>query len=162
MAKKRKINIRWSQLALAILLSQAAGLIGSIFTFEAIPTWYATLNKPFFNPPNFIFGPVWTTLYTLMGVSLYLLWTAKESSIKDKALLYFYIQLGLNTLWSIIFFGFKNLEIALIEIVSLWIFILLTIITSYKVNKTAALLLIPYILWVSFASILNASIAYLN
>jgi tryptophan-rich sensory protein len=161
MGKNTK-SINWKTLIFAILLCQGAGLIGSIFTFDAIPTWYATLTKPSFSPPNFLFGPVWTTLYTLMGISLYLLWKAKKSTAQAKALSYFYIQLFLNTIWSIIFFGFKNPELALIEIILMWLAIVATMIKAYSVDKRATYLLIPYILWVSFATMLNAAIALLN
>lgn len=146
-------------LASSIVICLSAGFLGSFFTISAIDGWYETLEKPFFNPPSWIFSPVWTLLYIMMGISLYLLWTHKGS--KDAKIIFF-IQLTLNALWSPLFFGVKNLGLAFIEIVLLWTAILLTIITSYRVNKTASLLLIPYILWVSFAMILNFSIMILN
>lgn len=151
------------KLMLFIAVCQLAGLIGTIFTFDAIPTWYATLNKPFFNPPNYLFGPVWTVLYTLMGISAYLIYRegTKKKDVKE-ALNIFWIQLILNSLWSIIFFGMKNPSLAFVEIIFMWVAILVTIIKFYKVSKTAAYLLIPYLLWVSFASILNLSIVLLN
>lgn len=140
-----------------IFLCQAAGLIGSIFTFNSVNTWYLTLEKPFFNPPSFVFGPVWTTLYFLMGVSLFLVWGKKKTDLK-----WFWIQLSLNTVWSIIFFGLKNPLFAFIIIILLWISIFQTIKSFKKVNKTASYLLYPYLFWVSFASILNLSIVLLN
>lgn len=140
-----------------ILLCQAAGAIGSIFTFSAIPNWYAYLNKPFFNPPNWIFGPVWTTLYTLMGIAVYLVWK-KRKGIP----FWFWVQLVLNALWSILFFGLQNPILAFVGVVFLWLSIFLTITSFYRIYKTAAYLLVPYLLWVSFASLLNASIALLN
>ena len=150
-------------LLLFIVLSQSAGLLGSLFTFSAIPTWYATLDKPFFNPPNYLFGPVWTTLYTLMGISAYLIYRRYQFGKKAKLFWQVYwAQLILNSLWSILFFGFKNLGLALIEIGALWYFIIRTIQESSKLNKAASYLLYPYIAWVSFAALLNLAIYLLN
>lgn len=147
----------------AIFICQMAGIIGSFFTFSAIADWYAFLEKPSFAPPNWIFGPVWTILYTLMGVSLYLVWNSKaRKNLKKDALSVFYAQLILNTLWSILFFGFKNPELAFVEILLMWVLIAASIVKFYKIDKTASYLLIPYLLWVSFASLLNFAIAYLN
>ena len=150
-------------LLLFIVLSQSAGLLGSLFTFSAIPTWYATLDKPFFNPPNYLFGPVWTTLYTLMGISAYLIYRRYQFGKNAKLFWQVYwAQLILNSLWSILFFGFKNLGLALIEIGALWYFIIRTIQESSKLNKAASYLLYPYIAWVSFAALLNLAIYLLN
>lgn len=143
-------------LVLSIGLCLGAGILGSFFTFSAIPEWYSTLNKPFFSPPNWIFGPVWTALYILMGISLYLIWQ------KKKVPLVFWIQLILNAVWSIIFFRLKNPGLAFIDIVVLWIAIILTIKYFYPISKLAGYLLIPYLLWVSFAAILNYAILILN
>lgn len=140
-----------------IFLCQAAGLIGSIFTFNSVNTWYVTLEKPFFNPPSFVFGPVWTILYLLMGVSLFLVWGKKKTDLR-----WFWTQLALNTAWSIIFFGLKNPLLAFIIIIFLWISIIQTIRSFKKVNKTASYILYPYLFWVSFASLLNLSIVILN
>ena len=152
-----------SKLAASIIICQLAGFIGSIFTAASIPTWYAALQKPFFNPPAWVFAPVWITLFVLMGISLYLVW---NKGIKTKgvkiALILFGFQLALNVLWSIIFFGLKSPLYAFIEIVMLWIIILFTILKFYSISKTASYLLIPYILWVSFAAVLNFSIFILN
>ena len=145
------------RLIVLILVCQGAGIIGSIFTLNSVNTWYLTLEKPFFNPPSFVFGPVWTILYLLMGVSLFLVWGKKKTDLK-----WFWIQLSLNTAWSIIFFGLKNPLFAFIIIILLWISILQTIRSFKKVNKTASYLLYPYLFWVSFASILNLSIVLLN
>ncbi|MGV8171113.1 MAG: TspO/MBR family protein [Candidatus Woesearchaeota archaeon] len=142
-----------------ILLSMAAGLIGMIFTKTGPDSWYAQLIKPSFNPPGWIFGPVWTTLYILMGIAFYLVLKYKDNR---KAKILFISQLILNTLWTIIFFGMHNPLLAFIEIIILWVLILLTIIEFYKKSKIAAYLLIPYILWVSFASILTLAIHLLN
>lgn len=151
----------WPLLILAILLCEGVGILGSFFTISAIPTWYATLNKPSFSPPNFLFGPVWTMLYALMGFSLYLVWTSKVKS-KQMALKYFWAQLGLNALWSIIFFGFKKPGLAFVEIIALWIAIWLTIKSFRRSSRAASYLLYPYLAWVSFASILNLSVWVLN
>ena len=125
--------------------------------------WYATLNKPPFNPPNWIFGPVWSVLYLLMGISLYLILIQKDKSIEQRiGVMLFATQLLLNTLWSLIFFGLRNPALAFGEIIILWIFIFLTIIYFNKVNKIASFLLIPYLAWVSFAAILNLWIMILN
>lgn len=151
------------KLVISILVCQGAGAIGSLFTTPAISTWYATIQKPSFNPPNWIFAPVWTLLFLLMGISLYLIWSRgfrdKETKI---ALVIFSTQLLLNILWSILFFGLQSPLYAFIEIIILWMAILLTIISFYKISKTAAYLLLPYIAWVSFASVLNFSILIIN
>lgn len=137
--------------------------IGSAFTLPSIPSWYAHLNKPFFSPPNWIFGPVWTILYFLMGLSLYLIWNKNlKNKKKDKAMKIFIFQLILNLLWSLVFFGLHQPLLAFVTIIALWISIFMTIKSFYKVSRIAAHLLIPYILWVSFASILNFSIWILN
>lgn len=147
----------------SILLCQLAGVIGSIFTFNSITEWYALLNKPFFVPPDWLFAPAWITLYTLMGISLFLALEKGLLENKNKtALQFFSAQLALNALWTILFFGLRNPLIALIEIIVLWFLILLTIKKFYFLNKKAAYLLIPYILWVSFASALNFAIWVLN
>ena len=144
------------KLLLSIGLCLLAGGVGSIFTMSAIPNWYVTLNKPFFSPPNWVFAPIWTILYILMGISLYLVWR------KGKVPSIFWIQFILNAFWSIIFFGMKNPTLALVDIVALWISIVLTIKSFYKINKLAGNLLLPYLTWVTFASILNLSIVLLN
>jgi translocator protein len=148
-------------LAICILICLAAGFIGSIFTTSSIAGWYATIQKPSFNPPNWIFGPVWTTLYILMGVSIYLI-LQKKSKYGNTASSLFSIQLALNIFWSIIFFSFHSPFLAFIDIIILWFCILLTIIYFLKISKPASYLLIPYLLWVSFASVLNFYIMVLN
>jgi len=148
---------------ISLALCLAVGGISGFITANEITSWYATLNKPSFNPPNWIFSPVWTTLYIFMAISLWLIWKSNViSTIKRNALTIFSIQLILNFFWSIIFFRFHQTGIALIEIVLLWIFILLSIIKFRPISKTASYLLIPYLLWVSFASILNFEIWRLN
>ena len=148
---------------ISILACFAAGGIGSLFTFKAIPTWYPSLKKPPYTPPNWVFGPVWTTLYILMGISVFLVWQKGLST--DGVLLafiLFWVQLIFNALWSIIFFGMKSKGIGIMVIIVLWLLILATIITSFQVSVWAGILLIPYILWVSVATYLNAGIWWLN
>lgn len=151
------------KLIAAITVSELAGIIGSFFTTSSITGWYTTLTKPEFNPPNWIFGPVWTTLYALMGIAAFLIWK-KGLDRKDvqRALAIFGIQLVLNLIWSMIFFSLHSPGGAFIEIILLWLAILATIIAFYKISKPAAWLLVPYILWVSFASYLNLMLWILN
>jgi len=132
--------------------------VGSIFTTPAIPGWYATLQKPSFSPPNFLFAPVWTTLYILMGISLALILNKKNKT----AIIFFVVQLVLNSLWSILFFGLKSPKLAFVEIIFLWLAILITILKFFKISKLAGWLFVPYLLWVSFASFLNLTIVKLN
>lgn len=156
------------QLFFAITLSQSAGLLGTIFTVDAVATWYPTLVKPALNPPAWVFGPVWTTLYVLMGVSAYMIWRVYEKSSGAKkrfariALVLFALQLALNAWWSIIFFGQQQLGFAFLEVVYLWLAIAATIYYFAKLSRTAAWLLVPYLMWVSFASYLNYSLWMLN
>ena len=157
MAKRTPSYLSALQLIGFVFVCQAAGSVGSLFTFSAIPNWYAYLNKPFFSPPNWVFGPVWTLLYTMMGIAAYLVWK------KGKGVsFWFWLQLGLNTLWSILFFRLHNPTLAFFEIILLWLAIFLSIKAFYQRSKTAAYLLVPYLLWVTFATLLNASIAILN
>ena len=141
-----------------------AGVIGAIYTtHDSLDNWYADLNKPFFNPPDWIFGPVWTTLYIMMGIAAYLVW---RKGLDDKvvriALACFIVQLILNAIWTPLFFGLHSPLLGLIDIVLLLAAIILTIVSFFKISATAALLLIPYLAWVSFATVLNASIYLLN
>ncbi len=151
------------KLLVSIILCQLAGLIGSLATVPSIPTWYESSKKPSFSPPNWIFGPVWTGLYTLMGISLFMVWQRRVDHSQSKtALILFFIQLILNALWSVAFFGVRSPLLGLFDIVLLWIAILLTIKSFFGISKAAALLLLPYILWVSFAVLLNFSLWILN
>lgn len=150
------------KLVTAVLLTVVLGAVGGIVTSAEIPVWYATLNKPSFNPPNWLFGPVWTMLYLLMGISCFLVWKLPVTEQRNKALRLFIIQFALNFCWSFIFFRMHAVGWALIEMAILWIAILLTIIQFSKLSKTAAWLLVPYIAWVSFALLLNAAIWKLN
>ncbi|MDH5467858.1 MAG: tryptophan-rich sensory protein [Candidatus Aminicenantes bacterium] len=151
------------KLIVSLIICQLAGFVGSLFTTPSIPTWYASLAKPSFTPPNWVFSPVWISLFVLMGISLFLLWekTLHFPGVKT-AIFWFAVQLGLNMLWSILFFGLKSPFLALIEIIVLWIAIFLTILKSLRVLKLAGVLLIPYLIWVSFAAGLNYSIWTLN
>jgi tryptophan-rich sensory protein len=150
------------KLAISIVLCQLAGVAGSLFTTPAIPTWYKTLKKPFFTPPDWIFGPVWISLFMLMGVSLFMVWRRQEHPQFKSTLTFFLIQLIFNILWSAAFFGLRSPLLGLIDIGLLWVAILLTIRYSLSISKVAGLLLLPYILWVSFAVVLNFALWILN
>ena len=147
----------------ALVAPLAIGAIGSVPTARAIPTWYRALDKPSWNPPNAVFGPVWTTLYALMGVALVLVRRANtQPGETRRAEAVFGLQLALNLAWSFVFFGGRNLRGALVVIGALWVCILATIIEFSRVRRLAAALLIPYLAWVSFASLLNFEIARRN
>ncbi len=151
------------KIVIAVVICLVVGSLSGVATSSAIAGWYATLNKPSFNPPNWVFGPAWTLLYILMGIAAGLVWSAGWDRKEVKAALtIFGIQLLLNGLWSIIFFSLESPLWALVEIVVLLLFIILTIIRFKPINSTAAYLLIPYLLWVSFATVLTGSILYLN
>ena len=147
---------------LCILLPLIIGAISGYATSSNIKTWYVTLQKPFFNPPNYLFAPVWTSLYIIMGLSLFLILQSPKTELRTRSIKVFSIQLTLNFLWSFLFFQFHNLGLALLEIVVMWCSILWMIVSFYKINKTAALINIPYLLWVTFATALNASIYFSN
>lgn len=155
------MNKLW-KLALLILICEGVGILGSYFTISQIFTWYAVLQKPSFSPPNYIFAPVWTTLYFLMGLSLFLVLEKKLKKNKNKIIILFAIQLLLNFIWSFVFFGLHSPVLAFIDIAMLWGSIIFLIYEFWKYSKTASFLLFPYLLWVSFASILNLFIIALN
>lgn len=155
------MKINWKLLVSSIIICELAGIIGSIFTSSSIPTWYALLSKPSFSPPNWVFAPVWTILYALIGISAYLIYASK-SRHKNRALFVFGAQLVLNALWSIVFFGSRSISGGLYIIIAMWLLIMATILMFYKIDKRAAYLLVPYLLWVSVASILNYYILILN
>lgn len=138
------------------------GAIGSFVTIPNIETWYATLQKPTFNPPNWLFGPVWLTLYILIGISLFTLLTTKTKLDKQKVYLIFGVQLCLNLAWPVAFFGLHSPVWALVTIILLFGAIVLTITESWRINKVAAYLLFPYAAWVGFAMVLNTAIVALN
>jgi translocator protein len=151
------------KLIIAIAIPLAIGAVGSYFTVAEINGWYTTIQKPTFNPPNSVFGPVWTTLYILLGIAFFLVWkSTAAASIKQYAIALFIIQLLANFFWSILFFNQHQIGWALVDIVFLWVSILFTIIAFSKINTLSAWLLVPYISWVSFAMILNYSIWVLN
>lgn len=151
------------RLIVSVLICQLAGAVGSVFTVTSIDSWYAAIEKPAFNPPSWVFSPVWITLYALMGISLYLVW---EEGLERKevkvGIFVFGLQLALNILWSFLFFGLQSPFYAFMEIILLWLSIFLTIVLFGKISKTASLLLVPYLLWVSFAALLNYRIWVLN
>ena len=149
-------------LIVAVLVCFAAGAVGGLATASSVDSWYTTINKPKWNPPGWVFGPVWSALYLMMGISAWLVW--KNSSLKESklALGWFGFHLLLNILWSIIFFGLKQPGWAVIEITALWLSIAIAIVLFFRYSKLAAGLLVPYWLWVSFASVLNYTIWSLN
>jgi benzodiazapine receptor len=152
----------WLKLVLCLLLTLGIGLVGGLFTAPQIQTWYVSLNKPTFNPPNWIFAPVWSTLYILMGISLFLIIRKPASVYRTQSLQFFSTQFILNFCWSFIFFNQHQIGLALLDIILMWVFILLTIIWFSRQNAIAGWLLVPYLFWVSFATILNAAILRLN
>lgn len=151
------------KLIIAVGLPLGVGAIAGWFTSSAVGGWYDTILKPSFNPPNWIFGPAWTLLYILMGIAFYMVWIkAADNILKRKAMLFYFIQLALNFCWSFIFFYAEQPGWALIDIILLWGCIAATIYWFSKISKTAAWLLVPYILWVTFATALNFAIWKLN
>jgi len=155
---------KFVKIAIALVVCLAVGYSASTVTRPSVETWYPTIAKPVFNPPNWIFMPVWTLLYILMAVAAGLVWDKIKEQNEEvkKALGFFLIQLTLNAVWSYLFFGLKNPMLALIEIALLWLMIYETFLKFVKINKTAGYLLIPYLAWVGFAAVLNASIWWLN
>lgn len=151
------------RLVISIVVCEGAGLIGSIFTASAIPIWYASLVKPYFTPPNWLFAPAWLTLYLLMAISAFIVWrTGLDKRQVRVALGIFVLQLVLNVLWSLAFFGLRSPLFGVIVILALWLAILLTIVRFFPISRAAGALLLPYIGWVTFAAILNISIWLLN
>ncbi|TDD99261.1 TspO/MBR family protein [Flavobacterium cellulosilyticum] len=153
-----------TRILVVVVTCLVIGYFSGMVTRTAITTWYPTLVKPSFNPPNWVFAPVWSMLYVMMGVAAGLIWNKIEfdKDLVKKALVLFAVQLALNGLWSYLFFGLKNPMLAGIEIILLWLMIFETYTKFEKINKIAGYLLIPYLLWVSFAMILNFSIWWLN
>ncbi len=153
---------KYLRLVLCILGPLVIGAIAGIATFTSVAGWYVGLNKPIFNPPNYLFGPVWTILYILMGISFYLVIQTQKLYARKSAIIIFVIQLFLNFCWSFLFFKFHLIGLAFIEIILIWVSIITMIYFFEKINKTAAYIQIPYLLWVSFASVLNGAIWFLN
>ncbi len=151
------------KLIISVLIPLIVGFTSSFATFGSIPTFFDVLNKSSWTPPAWAFGPIWTILYILMGIALFLVWREgfERRDVKI-AIGVFFVQLILNFFWTIIFFGFKSLFGGLIEIIFLWIAILINIILFYRISKAAGILLVPYIIWVTIASYLNYSLFLLN
>lgn len=154
-----------NSLAVKIIISciviTGLGLLSGLMTTSEIQGWYTTLNKPSWNPPNWLFGPVWTTLYIMMGIAFSLVWHSSHPK-RQEALAIFAVQFVLNLAWTFIFFNQHQLQLAFIEIMALWIMIVVNIIVFYRIHKTAGLLLVPYLAWVSFAAFLNFTIMQMN
>lgn len=152
-----------AKLAISVIVCLAPGLVGSVITAKAIPTWYAFLSKPAFTPPNWLFAPVWTALYVMMGVALFLIWRKGLDYPGAKtAIVLFFVQLILNGLWTPVFFGLRSPLGGLAVILVLWVAILVTFIKFFPISRTAAGLLIPYEIWVTYASALNFGVYLLN
>lgn len=145
-----------------LILCFAVAVVSSIFSAHNIPIWYAGLIKPPLNPPNWVFAPVWTTLYALMAIAAWLVWKTRPSGCRRHGLRLFYVQLAMNLLWSWIFFSRHQIGTALVDIIVLWVAIFLTILNFRKVSRAAACLLVPYLAWVTFASYLNLALWRLN
>jgi len=139
-----------------------AAFVGNFFTVSSIPTWYASLNKPSFSPPNWLFGPAWTVLYVLMAIAAFLVWKKRKESETKSSLCFYFAQLLLNSAWSVAFFGLQNPFLGFLVIIILWLLIVITMVKFWKIERVAGLLFIPYILWVSFATILNFAVWQLN
>ncbi len=150
------------KLIISLAVPLLAGFGSTVWTINSIPTWYTSLNKPWFSPPNVVFAPVWTTLYILMGLALFLVWRSPRNRTRDAGIVLFAAQLAANVAWTFAFFGLQSTLYGLLAIVPLWFLIAATIYQFYKVDKRASYLLIPYIVWVSIATALNASIYVLN
>ena len=151
------------RLAISIVICQGVGVIGAFFTHSSIPTWYATLAKPAFTPHNGVFAPVWTTLYVLMGIALFLVWRSGPAESKVKlAIGLFSVQLLCNVAWSPLFFGLRFPLAGLVKIIALWVAIVVTIFSFLKISRASSILLVPYFTWVSFAAALNTVIWRLN
>lgn len=150
------------KIIISIIIPLSIGFTASLFTITGVKSWYRTIQKPSWNPPDWVFGPVWTTLYVLMGISFFLIWRSSGEKQKQTAIVLYILQLVANFFWSLIFFDQHQIALALAEIIILWVLILLTIFSFANISKTAAWLLVPYISWVSFAAILNYTIWQLN
>ncbi|MGZ7201354.1 MAG: TspO/MBR family protein, partial [Halobacteriota archaeon] len=160
LARMKRVDLIKLIVSLAVPLLVGSG--SAVWTINSIPTWYASLNKPWFTPPNVVFGPVWTTLYILMGVALFLVWRTPRDRTRDLGIGLFAAQLAVNVIWTFAFFGLENTLHGVFAIIPLWILIAATIYQFYKVEKWASYLLVPYIVWVSIATALNVSVYVLN
>ena len=149
-------------LVISLAAAYGAAALGGMFTRKAIPTWYAGLAKPSWNPPAWLFGPVWTVLYAMMAVSAWLVWRKHDQPGAYTALALYAVQLGLNAVWSIIFFGLRSPRAAFCELIALWLVLVATTVATFRVDRAAGLLLLPYLAWTTFAGVLNWKIADLN
>ncbi len=150
-------------LLISILIAEVAGVVGSVYTAASIPTWYAGLEKPWWTPPSWIFGPAWMLLYVLMGIAAFLVWEVRHKKKEaEGALLLYGVHLFFNALWSLIFFGLQNIGLALVEIFLLWLLIIYTMVFFFRVNRAAGWVFVPYLIWVSFAMVLNYSLLSLQ
>jgi benzodiazapine receptor len=147
-----------------ILLSGLAGAVGTAFTSKSVTTWYVTISKPSFTPPGWVFGPAWTVLYIMMGIALYLVWerSSVPGAVTPWAFALFFVQLAFNAMWSVFFFGQRNIGVALVDIALLWAAVLVTMLVFWQISRVAGALFIPYLAWVTFAAALNYSIWRLN
>lgn len=163
--KTKGAKFNWFGLLVSVVFAELAGVVGALFTNEAVKVWYPTLAKPAINPPSWLFAPVWTTLFLLMGVAAYLVFinhNKQNNNIWTWAITFYVVQLVLNTYWSILFFGYQQIGPALAEIIILWVFILTTMLLFYRIKPLAGWLLAPYLAWVSFATYLNYNYWLLN
>lgn len=153
----------WTSLLGWVILCETAGIVGSVFTASSIPTWYQTLQKPFFNPPSWLFGPVWVTLYLLMGIAAYRISRLgiKKAEVRN-AIGFFLVNLFLNAIWSPVFFGEQNIALAFVIIGAIWVTLIVTIFRYERLDPKSAYLLVPYLAWVSFATVLNYNFWLLN
>lgn len=163
-SKRIDIGVGKDLLALALFVGLCLGIggLGGAVTAESVTTWYATLTKPSFNPPNWIFGPVWTTLYVLMGVAAWRVWRAADRDTARGPLALFALQLAVNLGWSVAFFGLRNPGLAVVVILALDLLVIVTALTFRRIDRPAAWLLVPYLAWISFATVLNVAIWRLN
>ncbi len=164
---RARTTVDWPRLIGAVLLCEGAGAVGALFTSRGLQSWYPSLRKPSFTPPGAAFGPVWTTLYAMMGIAVYLATRGTQAGQESgssvaRARGLFGLQLGLNALWSILFFGLRSPLAALVDLVALWVAILLTIVAFARRSRVAAALMGPYLAWTTFAGVLNAAIWWLN
>ncbi len=159
--KEGSVGERWILPAACLLAPLAAGAIGSVFTVSSVSGWYATIPKPAWTPPSFLFGPVWTLLYVLMGIAAFLVWRARKAR-RAFSLGVFFAHLVVNALWSLVFFGLHAVSWALLDIVVLWAMIMWLIVLFFPQSRRAGWLLVPYALWVTYAASLNIGIAFLQ
>lgn len=152
----------WLALLGFLLITFAAAGIGGAATGSSVSTWYPTLNKPAWNPPSWVFGPVWSLLYLMMAIAAWRIWRQPDAPIRRSALAWYFAQLALNALWSCLFFGLRNPGFAFAEVLVLWVALVVTLVKFARIDRIAAGLWLPYLAWVSFASVLNGTVWWLN